>query len=218
MQARRFLSRSISVLAVGAVALGPLACGREAVPSTTPAAVSPPASETPPPARQASVVETPASLQFAAWLAAFDAGDRQGLLAYHEQSFPYGVASDDVANIDREAGLSHGTGGFDVKKTENPSPTTVIATLKERHSDQFCLRFNGGRPHRAASGRPLRDPPDPYRVFAHLHGPPGDVLGRIDVLEYDGNGHLAVEQRPFVVQAAGGTVEVMTLSRSLLRK
>src|SRR5215475_9577818 len=84
---------------------------------------------------QPPLPEGPAAKQFAAWLAAFNKGDRAGLLAYHEQSLPYAVASADVAGIDRELGLSAGTGGFDVVKTETVSATTFTAVMKERRSD-----------------------------------------------------------------------------------
>jgi hypothetical protein len=55
----------------------------------------------------------------------------------------------------------------------------------------------------------------PYRALAHLHGPAANVLGRVDVLDYDGSGHLTVEQRPFVVQAEGGTADVITVRAPL---
>src|SRR5690349_1655171 len=86
---------------------------------------------------QTSTPESPAAKQFAAWLAAFNKGDRAGLLAYHQQSFPYKAASRDVGDIDREAGLSTGTGGFDVKKFAAASPNRYSAVLKERNSRHF---------------------------------------------------------------------------------
>jgi len=95
--------------------------------------------------------ETPAAQQFAAWLTAFNAGDRDALVAYHQKYFPYEVASDDVHGIDREFGLSQGTGGFDLKKPENPTPTSIVAILKERHSDQFAratMEVDAVDPHR----------------------------------------------------------------------
>src|SRR5690242_5573191 len=76
--------------------------------------------------------ESPAAKQFGAWLAAFNKGDRSTLLAYHQQSFPYSAASRDVADIEHELGLSHGTGGFVIKKSESASPTSFSVVLKER--------------------------------------------------------------------------------------
>jgi hypothetical protein len=96
-------------------------------------------------------VETPAAQQFTAWLAVFNSADRAQLLAYHERHFPFTVASEDVANLSREENLSKGTGGFEVKKSENRSATSIIVTLKERRSDQFArveLDVAAAAPHR----------------------------------------------------------------------
>jgi hypothetical protein len=98
-----------------------------------------------------SAGETPAGKQFAAWLTAFNAGDRGGLVAYHQQYFPYEVASRDVADIDSEFGLSQATGGFHLKKTENPASTSIAAMLKERRSAQFArvtMEVDAAEPHR----------------------------------------------------------------------
>ena len=95
--------------------------------------------------------ETPAGKQFAAWLTVFNSGDRGALVAYHQKYFPYEVASEDVHDIDREFGLSQGTGGFHLKKPENPGSTSIVAILKERHSEQFArvaLEVDTAEPHR----------------------------------------------------------------------
>ncbi|HEY5944690.1 MAG TPA: serine hydrolase domain-containing protein [Kofleriaceae bacterium] len=100
---------------------------------------------------EVSAAETPAGRQLAAWLTAFNTGDRGALVAYHEQHFPYEVASDDVHGIDRELGLSQGTGGFELKKPVNPTPTSIVAILKERRSEQFALAsmdVDAAAPHR----------------------------------------------------------------------
>src|SRR4051812_26954481 len=72
--------------------------------------------------------DSPAAKQFAAWLEAFNNGDRTGLLAYHQRAFPYEVASRDVGDIDREFGLSQGTGGFELLKAEEVTATSFTAT------------------------------------------------------------------------------------------
>src|SRR5580704_11907782 len=87
---------------------------------------------------QTAKPEGPAAAQLAAWLAAFNKGDRAGLLAYHQQSFPYAAASRDVSDIDHEAGLSAVTGGFELEKSEAASPTRYSVVLKERRSRQFA--------------------------------------------------------------------------------
>lgn len=103
------------------------------------------------PLGDATAGDTPAARQFAAWLTAFNAGDRGALVAYHQQYFPYEVASADVAGIDRELGLSQGTGGFDLERPETPTSTTIVAILKERHSEQFArvaMEVDAAEPHR----------------------------------------------------------------------
>jgi hypothetical protein len=105
----------------------------------------------PAPIDPAWATATPAARQFAAWLTAFNAGDRAGLIAYHQQSFPYEVASNDVAGIDHEFGLSQGTGGFDVRKPETPTPTSIVVTMQEKRSEQYAraaMEVNAAEPHR----------------------------------------------------------------------
>lgn len=73
------------------------------------------------------------------------------ILAYHDRHFPIAVGSRDVATIDREEMLSRGTGGFDIKKYQQPSSQTAITVImKERHSRQFAratMEVNSVTPH-----------------------------------------------------------------------
>src|SRR5262249_6962020 len=106
----------------------------------------------------------PAREQLAAWLAAFNSSDRATLLAYHEHQFPYEVASDDVKNIDRELGLSKGTGGFELKKPE-VAANQMTAILKERRSDHFAravMEVDPAAPHRVVRFEihPIPTPPE----------------------------------------------------------
>ncbi len=114
----------------------------------------------------ASSVEPPAVRQFDAWLEVFNSGDRARMLAYHDHHFPYAVASWGVANIDREESLSKRTGGFDVKKREHRSETSIVVILEERRSDQFVrveLEAAAAAPHRVARFEILPIPtPDEY--------------------------------------------------------
>src|SRR5271154_6146871 len=82
-------------------------------------------------------LDSPASIQFSAWLAAFNSHNRATLLAYHETHFPYDVASPDVSNIQREMLLSTTTGGFDVIEILNGSGAgdalfTIDVILREK--------------------------------------------------------------------------------------
>jgi peptidase S41-like protein len=89
-------------------------------------------------------------VQFSAWLAAFNSANRDTLLAYHEQHFPYSVASVDVASVEREQGLSVGTQGFTERAVEESSPTRVTVLLEERGRRQFArvqLEVDADPPH-----------------------------------------------------------------------
>jgi hypothetical protein len=61
------------------------------------------------------------------------------------------VASRDVADIDRETRLSQGTGGFDLKKLEQKTATSLTAILKERNRSGFAratMEVHTHPPHR----------------------------------------------------------------------
>jgi Peptidase family S41/N-terminal domain of Peptidase_S41 in eukaryotic IRBP len=120
-------------------------------PIPTPDEFLPPKPPRPAPIDPAWATTSPAARQFAAWLTAFNAGNRAGLIAYHQQSFPYEVASNDVAGIDHEFGLSQGTGGFDVRKPETPTPTSIVVTMQEKRSEQYAraaMEVDAAEPHR----------------------------------------------------------------------
>jgi retinol-binding protein 3 len=133
---------SLSVFALGLLDAG---CSRPSNPGPTPAVATTATAVAP-------ADQTPAARQFATWLAAFNSCNRGDLLAYHERYFPYSVASEDVATIDRELGLSHGTGGFEVKKTEG-GPNEITVTMKEKLSPRFAsvtMQVDAAEPHRVA--------------------------------------------------------------------
>lgn len=89
--------------------------------------------------------DTAASRQFAAWLMAFNSGDRAALLQYFEKNRP-----SEVAKVDDELQFRQQTGGFELKKTEESTATRFVALLKERDSDQFArieLEVAAAGPH-----------------------------------------------------------------------
>jgi hypothetical protein len=75
----------------------------------------------------------PAFIQFSAWLAAFNTGDRDVLAAYHSNSvFPYAVASRDIKGLNREVALAQASGGFNVVDIESvTSPSSAVFVMKE---------------------------------------------------------------------------------------
>ena len=82
--------------------------------------------------------QTPARQHFDAWLQAFNSGQRVVLLAFHEHDFPYAVATGDMRDIEREYGLSQGTGGFDVRRIEASDSERLVVLLQERNSPQYA--------------------------------------------------------------------------------
>jgi D-alanyl-D-alanine carboxypeptidase len=95
---------------------------------------------------QASTQVSPATQQFQAWLAAFNSGDRTTLQQYLQKNRP-----SSLAHLDDELAFRQQTGGFEFKKIESSTPTSVTALLKEHDSDQFArleLEVEPEDPHR----------------------------------------------------------------------
>lgn len=76
----------------------------------------------------------PASIQFSAWLSAFNTGEKDTLLAYHtDLTFPLSVLKEDLEDVDHEARLAKGSGGFDIAMVESSNdPSFVVVVLKEK--------------------------------------------------------------------------------------
>jgi CubicO group peptidase (beta-lactamase class C family) len=95
---------------------------------------------------QAPTPSPPAEQQARAWLAAFDSGDRATLLDYLKINRP-----SSAEHIDDEMRFREMTGGFDLIKTEESTPSRLVALLKEKDSDQFArltLEVEPDAPHR----------------------------------------------------------------------
>ena len=82
---------------------------------------------------QAQFPDTPAGNQAKAWLESFNAGDAEK----HKEFLRTHVPSR-LARADREMGMRAMTGGFDLKKVEESTPTKMVALVQERSSDQFA--------------------------------------------------------------------------------
>src|SRR5688572_29147785 len=85
---------------------------------------------------QTQLPDTPAGNQAKAWLESFNAGD-----AEKHKEFLRKHAPSRLERFDREMGVREMSGGFDVKKVEESTPTKILALLQERASDQF-VRLN----------------------------------------------------------------------------
>jgi retinol-binding protein 3 len=134
-------------------------------PSALPVALAAPTAPSAASASTVSAPDTPAGRQLAAWLQAFNSGQRASLLAYHARHFPYAVASRDVSDIEREHGLSQGTGGFELRRIEKSDSARLVALLQERNSPQHArvsLQVSPQPPHAVTSFRigPVPTPPE----------------------------------------------------------
>jgi CubicO group peptidase (beta-lactamase class C family) len=97
------------------------------------------------PAQTPGIQESPAAQQFAAWLMAFNSGDRATLLEYLKKNRP-----SEVEKIDGLLAFREETGGFDLEKKEDSTPTHFSALLKEKDSDQFArivIEVSPDEPH-----------------------------------------------------------------------
>ncbi len=93
-----------------------------------------------------SIPDTTSARHFAAWLDAFNTGDKTVLLQFLTKDFP-----SHVGEIDAEANFRNQTGGFDLVKTEEATPTQFSGIVKERDSDQFArfvMEIEPREPHR----------------------------------------------------------------------
>ena len=98
---------------------------------------------------QATAPDTPAGHQFAKWLEVFNRGDRAEMLAYFEKSFPARAKKiDDAVDFRKE------TGGFDLKKIEDSTPTKLTGVVQERGGGnlaRFTIEVETGEEHRISS-------------------------------------------------------------------
>jgi hypothetical protein len=102
---------------------------------------------------------SPAAEHLAAWLSAFNSGDRGALHAYLDASAPKFSHSLDMLMSLRDA-----TGGLDVQRLEAGTQTAAVAIVRERRSEAFyraTIKVEDGAPHRIV-GIDLApiDPPD----------------------------------------------------------
>ena len=83
---------------------------------------------------QTQFPDTPAAHQCAAWMETFNRGDINALRDFLQKNSP-----SRVAGVDREMDFRQRTGGFELKKINESTPTKVVALVQERSSDQMAL-------------------------------------------------------------------------------
>ena len=81
---------------------------------------------------QTQFPDTPAGNQAKGWLEAFNAGDAEKFKEFLRKNYPARLEF-----ADRAMGFREMTGGFDLKKIEESTPTKLVALVQERVSDQF---------------------------------------------------------------------------------
>jgi CubicO group peptidase (beta-lactamase class C family) len=77
--------------------------------------------------------DTPAANQAKRWLEVFNAGDVEKRRAFLQENYP-----SRLERFDRETEMRRGTGGFDVMKVAESTPTKVVLLIQERLGDQFA--------------------------------------------------------------------------------
>src|SRR5215208_3064809 len=77
--------------------------------------------------------DTPAANQAKGWLEVFNAGDVEKRRAFLQKNYP-----SRLERFDRETEMRRGTGGFDVMKVAESTPTKIVLLIQERQGEQFA--------------------------------------------------------------------------------
>src|SRR5215203_7383251 len=89
--------------------------------------------------------DTPAANQAKSWLEVFNAGDVEKRREFLQKNYP-----SRLERFDRETEMRRGTGGFDVRKVEESTPTKIVLLIQERTGDQlarFTVEVEPAAPH-----------------------------------------------------------------------
>jgi CubicO group peptidase (beta-lactamase class C family) len=82
---------------------------------------------------QSQLPDTPAANQAKGWLEVFNAGDVEKRRAFLQKNYP-----SRLERFDRETEMRRGTGGFDVMKVAESTPTKIVLLIQERLGEQFA--------------------------------------------------------------------------------
>jgi|SRR5579872_166160 len=156
---------------------------------------------------QAQFPDTPAGHQCAAWLDSFNRGDRETYRDFLQKNFP-----SRVGDLDRELRFRQMTGGFDLKKVEESTSTTLTALVQERASDQMgrlTLEVAGAEPH-LITKLGVRAIPRPADFsLPHLNQPDLIVSAKKDIEAEVASDHfagailVAKDNKPILAEAYG---------------
>src|SRR6185369_12080492 len=77
--------------------------------------------------------DTPAARQAKGWLEVFNAGDPQKRREFLQKNYP-----SRLERFDRETEMRRSTGGFDILKVAESTPTKIVLLIQERMGDQIA--------------------------------------------------------------------------------
>ncbi|HEV3276267.1 MAG TPA: serine hydrolase domain-containing protein [Terriglobia bacterium] len=118
---------------------------------------------------------TPPARQFSAWLTAFNSGDRAAIQQFLDKDYP-----SHPGPLDGMLDFRARTGGFDLQKVEESTPTRLTGLVKERGSDQFArfeIEVEPAEPHHVTK-LDLQAIPTPPE-FAQPRMSEGDALAAL---------------------------------------
>ncbi|HVN19370.1 MAG TPA: serine hydrolase domain-containing protein [Dongiaceae bacterium] len=98
---------------------------------------------------QIQIPNTPAGHQCGAWLESFNRGDTDAHREFLQKNYPLAVS-----RLNRQMEFRQRTGGFNLKKVEESTPTKIVVLVQERSSDQMgrlTLEVQAEEPHQIRS-------------------------------------------------------------------
>jgi D-alanyl-D-alanine carboxypeptidase len=98
---------------------------------------------------QAQLPDTAAGHQCAAWLESFNRGDANAHREFLQKNYPSALP-----RLDRQMEFRQRTGGFNLKKVEESTPTKTVVLVQERSSDQMgrlTVEVQAEEPHQITS-------------------------------------------------------------------
>ena len=115
---------------------------------------------------QTKFPNTPAGHQCASWLESFNRGDTNAHREFLQKNSP-----SRLTHLDREMEVRQRTGGLDVKKMQESTPTKIVVMVQERLSDQFellTMEVQAQEPHEISSIEIAAIPRPAEFVLPHL--------------------------------------------------
>lgn len=117
--------------------------------------------------------EHPATAQLSAWLAAFNSGEKERLLSYHESNSPDDINGHQFQGIEQEFAFAQMIGGFDVAEIESTSITSsVVVVLKEKKVGKYArlsMEIDISKPNRPVTSFDLRAINTPLKYIPQDH-------------------------------------------------